>query len=198
MQTIPENASRCETYFLISISDMDWLIGAERREAGIERIYAAAAASAAARGLDRLNIDEVAARVGCSRATVYRHVGGKQALRDGVLVRAIARVGREIAQAVSGLTGQERIAAAVLSALRVVRADPVASNLVRSGTLADFDSPRLAQAAGDLSGTADPLLADWIVRVVLALLCWPLADEKAEELVVRRYVAAVAGPVGRR
>ncbi len=198
MQTIPENASRCETYFLISISDMDWLIGAERRDAGIERIYAAAAASAAARGLDRLNIDEVAARVGCSRATVYRHVGGKQALRDGVLVRAIARVGREIAQAVSGLTGQERIAAAVLSALRVVRADPVASNLVRSGTLADFDSPRLAQAAGDLSGTADPLLADWIVRVVLALLCWPLADEKAEELVVRRYVAAVAGPVGRR
>lgn len=198
MQTIPENASRCEIYFLISISDMDWLIGAERRDAGIERIYAAAAASAAARGLDRLNIDEVAARVGCSRATVYRHVGGKQALRDGVLVRAIARVGREIAQAVSGLTGQERIAAAVLSALRVVRADPVASNLVRSGTLADFDSPRLAQAAGDLSGTADPLLADWIVRVVLALLCWPLADEKAEELVVRRYVAAVAGPVGRR
>lgn len=198
MQTVPENASRCETYFLISISDMDWLIGAERRDAGIERIYAAAAASAAARGLDQLNIDEVAARVGCSRATVYRHVGGKQALRDGVLVRAIARVGREIAQAVSGLTGQERIAAAVLSALRVVRADPVASNLVRSGTLADFDSPRLAQAAGDLSGTADPLLADWIVRVVLALLCWPLADEKAEELVVRRYVAAVAGPVGRR
>ncbi len=99
---------------------MDWLIGTERRDAGIERIYAVAAASAAARGLDRLNIDEVAARVGCSRATVYRYVGGKQALRDGVLVRAIARVGREIAQAVSGLTGQERIAAAVLSAVRVV------------------------------------------------------------------------------
>ena len=196
MQTIREKASRGETYLLISISVMDWLIGAERRDAGIERIYAAAAASAAARGLDRLNIDEVAARVGCSRATVYRYVGGKQALRDGVLVRAIAQVGREIAQAVSGLTGPERIAAAVLSALRLVRADPVASNLVRSGALADFDSPRLGQAAGELSGTADPLLADWIVRVVLSLLCWPLVDEKAEELVVRRYVAALAGPVG--
>ena len=173
---------------------MDWLIGAERRDAGIERIYAAAAASAAARGLDRLNIDEVAASVGCSRATVYRYVGGKQALRDGVLARAIARVGQEIAEAVSGRTGPERMAAAVLSAVRVVRADPVASNLVRTGAWADFDSPRLAQAAGELSGTADPLLADWIVRVVLSLLCWPLADEKAEELVVRRYVAAMAGP----
>ncbi|BBX87588.1 TetR/AcrR family transcriptional regulator [Mycolicibacterium aubagnense] len=176
---------------------MDWLIGAERRDAGIERIYAAAAASAAARGLDRLNIDEVAASVGCSRATVYRYVGGKQALRDGVLARAIARVGEEIAEAVSGCTGPERMAAAVLSAVRVVRADPVASNLVRTGALADFDSPRLAQTAGELSGTADPLLADWIVRVVLSLLCWPLADERAEELVVRRYVAATAGPVGR-
>lgn len=177
---------------------MDWLIGADRRDAGIERIYAAAAASAAARGLDRLSIDDVAASVGCSRATVYRHVGGKQALRDGVLVRAIMRVGQEVAQVVAGRTGPDRIAAAVLSAVRVVRADPLASGLVRSGALVDFDSPRLAQAAAELSGTSDPLLADWIVRVVLSLLCWPLADEKAEELVVRRYVAAVAPPVVRR
>jgi len=172
---------------------MDWLVGADRRDAGIERIYAAAAASAAARGLDRLNIDEVAASVGCSRATVYRHVGGKQALRDGVLARAIMRVGQEIAHAVAGHTGPERIAAAVLSALRVVRADPLASGVVRGGNLVDFDSPRLAQAAAELTGATDPLLADWIVRVVLSLLCWPLADERDEELVVRRYVAAVAG-----
>jgi len=177
---------------------MDWLIGADRRDAGIERIYAAAAASAAARGLDRLNIDEVAASVGCSRATVYRHVGGKQALRDGVLARAVMRVGQEIAHAVAGHTGPERIAVAVLSALRVVRADPLASGVVRAGALVDFDSPRLAQAAADLTGTTDPLLADWIVRVVLSLLCWPLADEKAEELVVRRYVAAIAPPVARQ
>ncbi|MUL65593.1 TetR family transcriptional regulator [Mycobacterium sp. CBMA 234] len=172
---------------------MDWLIGADRRDAGMERIYAAAAASAAAHGLDRLNIDEIAASVGCSRATVYRHVGGKQELRDGVLARAIARVGRQIADAVAGHAGPERIAVAVLSAVRVVRADPVASGLVRAGASVDFDSPRLARAAGELSGTADPLLAAWIVRVVLSLLCWPLPDEKAEELVVRRYVAAVAG-----
>lgn len=132
---------------------MDWLIGADRRDAGIERIYAAAAASAAARGLDRLNIDEVAASVGCSRATVYRHVGGKQALRDGVLARAVMRVGQEIAQAVAGHTGSERIAAAVLSALRVVRADPLASGVVRAGALVDFDSPRLSQAAAELTGT---------------------------------------------
>lgn len=197
MQTIHENISRHETYLSFSITGVDWLIGAERRDAGVERIYAAAAASAAARGLDRLNIDEVAASVGCSRATVYRHVGGKQALRDGVLARAVMRVGQEIAQAVAGHTGPERIAAAVLTSLRVVRADPLASGVVRAGALIDFDSPRLSRAASELTGTTDSLLADWIVRVVLSLLCWPLADEKAEEQVVRRYVAAVAGPVGR-
>ena len=72
----------------------------------------------------------------------------------------------------------------VLFAGSVVRAD-------------DASTLRDAQAAAELTGTTDPLLADWIVRVVLSLLCWPLADEKAEELVVRRYVAAVAPPVAR-
>ena len=179
MQTESEVSSRYETNRWISIRQMDWLIGADRRDAGIERIYAAAAS------------------VGCSRATVYRHVGGKQALRDGVLARAVIRVGQEIAQAVAGHAGPERIAAAVLTSLRVVRADPLASGVVRAGALIDFDSPRLSQAAAELTGITDPLLADWIVRVVLSLLCWPLADEKAEELVVRRYVAAVAPPVAR-
>lgn len=51
MQTESEVSSRYETNRWISIRQMDWLIGADRRDAGIERIYAAAAASAAARGL---------------------------------------------------------------------------------------------------------------------------------------------------
>lgn len=166
-------------------------MGADRRDAGLERIYAAAAESAAARGLDRLSVDDIAASVGCSRATVYRHVGGKQALRDGVLARAISRIGSGITAAVSGYSGRERIVVAVLSAVRLVRADAVATGLVRAGASVDLRSPRLARAAAELSGIADPLLAEWIVRVVLSLLCWPMADPKAEEMVVRRYVAAM-------
>ncbi|WP_432279675.1 TetR family transcriptional regulator, partial [Nocardia brasiliensis] len=36
-------------------------------------------------GMARLTIDRVAAQAGCSRATVYRYVGGKSALREAVL-----------------------------------------------------------------------------------------------------------------
>lgn len=176
---------------------MDWLAGGDRAELAVERIYAAAADSAALHGLDRLNVDDIAARVGCSRATLYRHVGGKKALRDGVLARAISRVGAQIADAVTGLTGQERIVMAILSALRVVRGDAVAASAMRGGPAVDqvmLDSPRLAATAAQLCGLDDAMAADWIVRVVLSLLLWPMVDAAAEEEVVRRYVAAAVVP----
>lgn len=171
---------------------MDWLAGGDRSELAVERIYAAAAESAARLGLDRLNVDDVAARVGCSRATLYRHVGGKKALRDGVLSRAIFRIGSQVDGAVAGLAGPERVAAAVLSAVRAVRADPVAAAAVQGGSAIDklvLGSPRLAEAAATLCGLDDPVAAEWIVRVVLSLLCWPMADAAAEEAAVRRYLA---------
>ena len=43
-------------------------------------------------GLDAFDVDSLAARVHCSRATIYRHVGGKAEIRDAVLVRAAARI----------------------------------------------------------------------------------------------------------
>ncbi|MEZ0049293.1 AcrR family transcriptional regulator [Mycobacterium sp. MAA66] len=172
---------------------MDWLAGGDRAELAIERIYVAASESAAARGLDRLSVDEIAARVGCSRATLYRHVGGKKALRDGVLARAISRVGVLTSEAVNGLTGQDRVIVAILSALRAVRDDPVAASVTRGGPAVDrmmLDSPRLAAAAAELCGVDDSVAAEWIVRVVLSLLFWPMPDAATEESVVRRYVAA--------
>lgn len=172
---------------------MDWLVGGDRTELAIERIYAAAADSAAIRGLDRLNVDDIAARVGCSRATLYRHVGGKKALRDGVLARAISRVGGRTADAVAGLQGSERIEIAILSALAAVREDPVAAAVVRGGPAVDkllLGSPRLAATAASLCGVDEPVAAEWIVRAVLSLLFWPMPDRADEEFVVRSYVAA--------
>jgi len=172
---------------------MDWLAGGDRTELATERIYAAAAASAALHGLDRLNIDEVAARVGCSRATVYRHVGGKRQLRDGVLARSIARIGAEVAAAVDGLDGEDRIARAILGSLETIRTDPVAAGLLAGAPVARslLDSPRLAGTATALAGLPvdDAVAPEWVVRVVLALLYWPMPRDD-EEAVVRRFVAA--------
>jgi len=181
---------------------MDWLAGGDRTELATERIYAAAADSAALHGLDRLNIDRIAAQVGCSRATVYRHVGGKRALRDGVLARSIARIGAEVAAAVDGLNGEERVVQAILVSLTVIRADAVASTLLEvtpgmgKGNRSLLRSPRLAATAAELSGLTvdDPVAAGWVVRVVLALLFWPIGDVVAEEAVVRRFVAPTIAP----
>jgi len=181
---------------------MDWLAGGDRTELATERIYAAAADSAALHGLDRLNIDHIAAQVGCSRATVYRHVGGKRALRDGVLARSIARIGAEVAAAVDGLNGEERVVQAILVSLTVIRADAVASTLLEvtpgmgKGNRSLLRSPRLAATAAELSGLTvdDPVAAGWVVRVVLALLFWPIGDVVAEEAVVRRFVAPTIAP----
>ncbi|WP_280406330.1 TetR/AcrR family transcriptional regulator, partial [Nocardia brasiliensis] len=63
----------------------DWLAGGERRELAVARIHAAATTLITRDGMARLTIDRVAAQAGCSRATVYRYVGGKSALREAVL-----------------------------------------------------------------------------------------------------------------
>lgn len=80
---------------------MDWLAGGERQELAAERIYAAAAELTRERGLDALHVDAVAARAGCSRATLYRHVGGKRAIVDGLVARGAAAVARQVAEAPS-------------------------------------------------------------------------------------------------
>lgn len=175
---------------------MDWLAGGDRTELATERIYAAAADSAALHGLDRLNIDEIAVQVGCSRATVYRHVGGKGQLRDGVLARSIAQIGARVAAAVDGLDGEERVARAILVSLNAIRTDAVASRLLEMTPGMDgvnrslIDSPRLAATATALAGLPadDAVAPEWVVRVVLALLYWPMSRQD-EEAVVRRFVA---------
>lgn len=181
---------------------MDWLAGGDRTDLAVERIYTAATASVAARGLDRLSIDDIAERAGCSRATIYRHVGGKTAIRDAVLARSIARIGAEVRTAVSRLQGPERVVEAILVSLRAVRGDQVAAGLL-FGTPASeqlnrslHDSPQLTAAAAELAGLHpdDHIAAEWVVRVVLSQLSWPHSDTDEEERMIRRFVAPAFHP----
>lgn len=97
----------------------DWLAGGNRHELAVERIYAAAAELILERGFQRISVDEVAERAGCSRATLYRYVGGKKAIQDGVISRAVEAVALEVSAAVEPLEGERRVVEAVL--LRCVR-----------------------------------------------------------------------------
>ncbi|BDT88807.1 helix-turn-helix transcriptional regulator [Nocardia cyriacigeorgica] len=171
----------------------DWLAGGDRRAAAVARIEAAATALFLERGIDDVGVDEVAARAGCSRATLYRHVGGKAALVDAVLTRSAATVGERVAAAVAPHTGARRVVEAILASVAAIRADPVLSRWLATRSAAGDGyltaSPVLSRIAASLTRTTDDEAAQWVVRVVLSLLSWPLPDAAAERRLVQRFVA---------
>lgn len=172
----------------------DWLGTDPRRAAAIARIRSAAAELFLERGLDQVSVEDVAARAGCSRATLYRHVGGKSALVGGMVAAAAETVAERVAAAVAPLTGSRRIVEAILVSVTAVRADPaLAAWFTRSGPGRGDDylasSPNLGRIATALTGIApDDDAAQWIVRVVISLLALPAADPAAERRIVERFV----------
>ncbi len=174
----------------------DWLVGGDRRKIAAERIYDAATDLIAHDGLNALDIDKLATRVHCSRATIYRYVGGKAEIRDVVLTRAAARIVDAVRSAVDGLNGRERVVSAIVLALQQIRSDPLGQLLIGSirggaGEMAWLaGSPLLAEFALDLAGLTggDPQAAQWVVRVVLSLMYWPAEDDDAERQLVERFV----------
>src|ERR1700761_673289 len=107
------------------MSGDDWLLGGDRREIAAERIYDAAIDLMTREGPGALDIDTLATRVHCSRATIYRYVGGKAEIRDAVMARASARIVEDVRQAVLKLTGPERVMTAITVALKLIRSDPL-------------------------------------------------------------------------
>ncbi|WP_046316716.1 TetR family transcriptional regulator [Mycobacterium sp. UM_Kg1] len=173
----------------------DWLLGAERRAAAADRIYAAATELVLRDGLEAFDIETLAEHVHCSRATIYRYAGGKAQIRDAVLLRLAARIVDSVRTAVQDLTGPERMVKAITVALEHIRADPVRNMMdgVTNGRdLTELPaSPVLGRLAVDLTGIAadDPQAAQWIVRVVMSLAIWPIGDTQTELQMVRRFVA---------
>ena len=172
----------------------DWLIGRNRHDEAAGRIYAAAANLMMRHGYDAFSIDALAAEVHCSPATVYRHAGGKSAIRDVVLRLQAERILDSVREAIAGMSGPERVVTATTVALKCLRGDPLAK-IMRSmapppGEGWITDSPIVSRFAAEMVGlgTADPLAAQWLIRTFLALWYWPLTDADAEDQLVRRFL----------
>ena len=172
----------------------DWVVGGERRLAASERIYSAATELVAREGLDAFTIDALAARVHCSRATIYRYAGGQAQIRDEVLIRLFADVVDTVRRRVDGLSGPERVITSIEVALEQIRTPPIRRLISTSGSslrLGDLhSSPILAHLAAELTGTtdSDPQAAQWIVRLVVSLAIWPASSRQAEQQLLRRFV----------
>ena len=173
----------------------DWVVGGDRGKAAAERIYDAATDLIARKGPDGFDIDTLAARVHCSRATIYRYAGGKAEIRDAVVARSAARIVETVRETVESLHGPERVVTAITVALRLIRSDPLGQLMFSSIRANDVawltGSPLLTGFATELTGLTDrdPQAAPWVVRVLLSLLYWPVGDNDTERETVRRFVA---------
>jgi AcrR family transcriptional regulator len=174
----------------------DWLVGRDRRSEGAERIYTAAADLIAHRGYERFTIEALAARVHCSPATIYRHAGGKATIRDAVVAIHAARIVDATREVIKDLTGPDRVVTATIVALQRLRSDPLAQ-LMRSIHVTPVSewitsSPTVIALAAEMLGPQndDPLAAQWLIRVFLALWCWPVNDPVSERALVQRFLGS--------
>jgi AcrR family transcriptional regulator len=172
----------------------DWLVGRDRRSEAAERIYAAAAELIARRGYEAFTIEALAAQVHCSPATIYRHAGGKAAIRDAVVTIQAARIVDTARQAITNLQGPDRVVTATIVALQGLQSDPLA-HLMRSmheTPISEWitNSPAVNGFAAEMVGLEndDPLAAQWLIRVFLALWCWPLKDSADQQTMLQRFL----------
>lgn len=173
-----------------------WLIPGSRREAALERIYAAGSDVLRERGPKTFSLEEVARRAGCSRATVYRFVGNKRSLVDTLVGLAATTVVEQVRTQTRGMQGKQLVIESILAGVQAIRSDRTLAEFVRSPPA--FDDTyfthsemlnRLAASLMDL-GEEHDLGAEWLIRVVLSMITWPVDDPTAERELIERYVGA--------
>jgi AcrR family transcriptional regulator len=173
----------------------DWLFDGGRHATATERIYATATELIIRDGMDAFSVDTLAARTHCSRATIYRYVGGKRQIRDAVLAGTAARIIETVRTSVEGREGPERVLTAIEVAVAEIRCDPMGRLFLDSARGGGWTwlttSPVVADFATELTGLAgdDAPAAQWIVRLVMSLLLWPDADPRTEHQMLQRFVA---------
>jgi AcrR family transcriptional regulator len=185
-------------------------------------ILDAAAQAVRTSGLLRLRIDDVAARAGCSRATLYRYFANKDALLAALLARKAAALAVRIEAKLLHLDDPaELVAEGILGAVEVIRRDPwfrsiandpgSAARVARlaggpqelARSLAPFVAPLLkATMQHHGHGLRDDIdaaeAAEWMLLVVIGMLTMnlPLRRSRTEQAsYLRRFVAyTLLGP----
>lgn len=183
----------------------DWLLDRNRHEEAADRIYAGAADLISTIGYEAFTIEALAERVHCSPATIYRRAGGKTAIREAVVRIHANRILETVRLAIKDLTGPGRVVTATIVALQCMRADPLV-HVMQSMNLGPRSewltkSPVVIGFAAEMLGEndLDPMAAQWLIRVFLALWCWPLDGSAAERAIVERFLgASVANAVPSR
>ncbi|MBX7453987.1 TetR/AcrR family transcriptional regulator [Mycolicibacterium sp. 3033] len=173
----------------------NWVVGGDHGAAAAERIYRGASDLVRAEGLNALDIDRLAAQLHCSRATIYRHAGGKAHIRDVVLIRLAAGIVDAVRHQVEALDGPQRVVTAITVALEQIRSDDIRRMLLsesNTATIGDLhESPLLGRLAAELTGITnqDNEAAQWLVRIVMSFVQSPPSSSQTERHLIERFVA---------
>lgn len=182
-----------------------------------ERILDAALALSAASGIRHLTVDEVAARAGVGRMTVYRRFGDKAGLLSALAAREGRRCLAELAAASDPTAPlEEQVAAGFVTAMRLAAEHPLLNRLaqhepeaVLEALLASdgamfklartFVAARIAAAPdGPSAGLRAAAAAELLIRLVFSFVLiqdtvLPVADGRRARELARSVLAPIAG-----
>jgi AcrR family transcriptional regulator len=128
----------------------------------------------------RATIDDVAREANVSRATVYRHVRDRDELVLAVFARKADRLLARMADA-----DATSLVDGVLFAVREVPSAPFLVEVVRDPPAGAWEVC-VERAQGHLGD--DPVMIEWVLRIVLSLLTIPVERTEAE---LRAFVERV-------
>lgn len=181
-----------------------------------DRALDAAAELVARHGLRKTTMQDVADAAECSRAGLYRHFPGKDALLRALVLREVERFLEAHRSRVEGLEGPERVEEAFVFAVRYVRAHPVVRGILAvepetvvgavargevGAGLLQTTAALVAQLIerGDLRPVDPEVVARILLRLVLSYVLVPElgrepSDEEALRQMFREVVLQGLGP----
>lgn len=171
------------------------------------RILHAAGELFAERGVDAVEMQDIARAAGCSRATLYRYFENRAALQGAFVHREARAVAARLSERMAGIADpRQKLLTGLTESLHSVRESPALSAWFRN-TSAGAEAAGSSVAIHALTaafvrslGPAEPEKADrrarWLVRVVTSLLISPGRDADDERAILEEFVLPVLLPAG--
>ncbi|AGZ51542.1 bacterial regulatory s, tetR family protein [Mycobacterium kansasii 662] len=163
-------------------------------------------------GLRRANIEDVAARAGVSRSTIYRRFPTKDELFERVVRREAELFFTTLDTATEGLDPQQAVIEAFALGVRLIEDSPLYARIAESepelfgmfsrshvfpiGQFADRIARTLRRCGADLPDADLADVADILLRVAVGIIMFPTDRlDTSDDAAVRDYAARYLVPI---
>lgn len=163
-------------------------------------------------GVRRANIEDVAARAGVSRSTIYRRFPTKHELFASVIRREAEEFFATLDQATKGRNPQQAVIEAFALGVRLIQDSPLYSRLAESepelfgmfsrsevfpiNQFADGIAHTLRRCGTDIAEADLANIADILLRVAVGIIVFPTDRlDTSDQTAVRRYAARYLVPI---